>query len=92
MESVIRIHIVLTLQDGGGLIILSMTNWLSPSIKMGPTNGIPSIQSEYRRSMAMLVTIYATTNCDPYVNVSTVLYNLEYHQTSVLSIKVRIPM
>ena len=52
---------------------------LSQNIFVGPSIGMPIIQSLYCNACIISVAIFAAINSDPKVDVSTVFCRLEYH-------------
>ena len=55
------------------------TALLSQNIFVGPSIGMPIIQSLYRNACIISVAVFAAINSDPKVDVSTVFCRFEYH-------------
>ena len=52
---------------------------LSQNVFVGPSIGMPIIQSLYRNACIISVAVFAAINSDPKVDVLTVFCCLEYH-------------
>ena len=57
------------------------TALLSQNIFVGPSIGMPIIQSLYRNACIISVAVFAALNSDPKIDVLTVFCRLEYHVT-----------
>ena len=65
------------------MVELVMTDLLSPNMKLLLLIGTPSYIRVHLRSTIWSTTIFAATNSDPYVAVSTVACHLEYQSVGV---------